>query len=397
MSKIIELREKRANLWDSAKAFLDEKRNEDGFLSAEDTETYEKMEADVVNLGHEIERLERQAQMDIELSKPTSTPIKNMPANIVEVDKTGRASNEYKKAFWNAMRSKNPYGVQNALQIGSDAEGGYLCPDEFERVIIEALLDENIFRQLANIITSSSGDKKIPVSASKGEASWVEEEGLIPESDDTFGQVSLGAYKLATMIKISDELLNDSAFDMENYIAREFARRIATKEEEAFFIGDGASKPIGIFNDTGGADVGITTTGTSIRADDIIDLYYSLRAPYRKNAQFVMNDSTVKAIRKLKDTTGQYLWQVSLQAGQPDTILNRPLRTSSYIPEIQANAKVMAFGDYKYYWISDRQGRSFQRLNELFAQNGQIGFLGTQRLDGKLILSEAVKALQMGS
>jgi HK97 family phage major capsid protein len=395
MSKILELREKRAKLWDGAKAFLDQRRNDNGLLSPEDTQQYEKMENDVVSLGKEIERLERQAALDLEFSKPTSTVIRNTPNNIVD-EKTGRASNEYQKAFWNAMRNKNIADVQNALQTGVGEEGGFLVPDEFEQTLIETLQEENIFRQIANVINTSSGDKKIPVVASKGEAAWVEEEALIPESDEKFGQVSLGAYKLATMIKISEELINDSIFNLENYIASEFARRIGQKEEEAFFVGDGKNKPTGIFNNVGGAELGVAA-GTSIKVDDVIDLYYSLRAPYRKNAVFVMNDSTVKAIRKLKDSNGQFLWQPSIQAGQPDTILSKPLKTSSYVPIIEAKNKVMAFGDFKYFWISDRQGRSFQRLNELFAQNGQIGFKGMQRLDGKLILFEAIKVLQIGA
>ena len=134
------------------------------------------------------------------------------------------------------------------------------------------------------------------------------------------------------MIKVSDELLNDSIFNIESYIATEFARRIGAKEEEAFLIGDGEGKPTGIFNATGGAELGITAgSATAITADEIIDLVYSLKAPYRKNASFIMNDATIKAIRKLKDGQGQYLWQPSLTAGTPDTLLNRPVYTLSLI------------------------------------------------------------------
>jgi HK97 family phage major capsid protein len=395
--KILELREKRAKAWDAAKAFLDSKRGADGLLSAEDVATYEKMEADVVNLGKEIDRLERQQALDAELNKPVNTPITGKPGQPNPENKTGRASDEYKRAFWNAMRSKAAgYEVLNALQVGTDSEGGYLVPDEFERTLVEALQEENIFRTMAKIIQTASGDRKIPVVATKGTASWVDEEGAIPESDDAFGQVSIGAYKLATMIKVSEELLNDSVFNLESYIAREFARRIGAKEEESFFIGNGTGKPTGIFNATGGAELGVTAaSATAITVDEIMDLFYSLKSPYRKNAVFVMNDSTVKAIRKLKDGNGQYLWQPSITAGQPDTILNRPVKTSAYVPTIAAGAKTIAFGDFGYYWIADRQGRSFQRLNELYAATGQVGFKATQRVDGKLILSEAIKVLQM--
>ncbi|MBT3273393.1 MAG: phage major capsid protein [Spirochaetales bacterium] len=324
MSKILELREKRAKLWEETKAFLDSKRDDKGLICAEDTATYEKMETDVVNLGKEIERLERQTALDLELAQPVNAPIKNNPAKPDE-EKTGRASNEYKQAFWKALRNKHSYDVQNALQIGTDSEGGYLVPDEFERTLIEALAEENLMRQVANVITTSFGDKKIPVVASKGTADWTDEEAAMHESDEAFGVVTLGAHKLTTMIKVSEELLNDSVFNLENYIAKEFARRIGRAEEEAFIVGNGTGKPTGSVNS---ADVGVTTAGAAIIMDEIIDLYYALREPYRRNAIFITNDATIKAVRKLKDGSGQYLWQPSVQAGRRDTILNKPVRTS---------------------------------------------------------------------
>lgn len=396
MSKVLELKEKRAKAWEAAKAFLDSKQGSNGLMSAEDAATYDKMEAEVVDLGKEIERLERQAVIDAELAKATSTPITNKPNTQPGGEtKTGRATDEYKRAFWNSMRNKNSYEIQNALSIGTDSEGGYLVPDEYEKKLVEALEDEVFFRSLATVIKTSSGDRKIPIVTSKGEAAWIDEGGQFPESDDSFGQTSIGAHKLATMIKVSDELLNDSVFNIEQYISKEFGRRIGTKEEEAFFIGDGTGKPIGIFNKTGGADIGVTAATTSITFDDVMDLYYSLRAPYRNKASWLLNDSTVKAIRKLKDGNGNYIWQPSVRDGEPDRILNRPYRTSIYVPELAAGNRVMAFGDYSYYWIADRQGRSFKRLNELFATTGQVGFLASERVDGKLILSEAVKTLDV--
>ena len=402
MSKILELREKRAKAWDAAKQFLDAKRGADGMLSEEDTATYDKMEQDVMSLGKEIDRLERQAAIDAELSKATSTPLTGKPGAKMgkdEVEKTGRASDEYKGSFWNAMRVKAPMpSVLNALQEGTDSEGGYLVSDEFEKTLVEALEEENVFRTLAHVIKTSSGDRKIPVVASKGTASWVDEEGAYTESDDAFSQVSIGAYKLGTMIKVSEELLADSVFDLEAYISKEFARRIGAREEESFFNGDGKGKPLGILAAAGGAEVGVTAaSATAITADEVIDLFYSLKAPYRKNAVWVLNDATVKQIRKLKDTTGQYLWQPSLVAGTPDTLLGRPVKTSAFMPTAAAGAKTIAFGDFKYYWIADRQGRTFKKLSELYAANGQVGFMGTQRVDGKLILPEAIKVLQQKS
>ena len=395
MSQILQLKEQRAKAWDAAKKFLDEKSKDGNFVSGEDAATYDKMEADVVALGAQIDRLERQSLIDAELSKASSQPITNKPSVLTGEVKTGRATDEYKRAFWDGMRNKLSYEVQNALQVGTDSEGGFLAPDEYEKTLVQGLEDEVFFRKLATVIRTSSGDRKIPIVTSKGTAAWVDEEGAIPESDDAFGQTSIAAYKLATMIKVSDELLNDSAFNIESYIAKEFARRIGTKEEEAFFVGDGSGKPTGIFNATGGAETGVTVATANITFDDIMDLFYSLRAPYRNNATWILNDSTVKAIRKLKDANGNYLWQPSIKDGEPDKILNRPYRTIIYAPELAVGKRAIAFGDFSYYWIADRQGRSFKRLNELYAPTSQTGFLASERIDGKLILPEAVKTLDI--
>lgn len=393
-----EMLEKRKNLLNTMDGFLETHKNSNGALSVEDDATYSKMEKEFDELTASITRAQRRANMEMEMNKPVNAPITAKPMVMTEPeDSTGRASKGYKKNFWNAMRRKQmtPEMV-NALQIGTDSEGGYLVPDEYEKTLVEALEEENIFRKLAHVISTSSGDRKIPVVASKGSASWVDEEGTIPDSDDAFNQVSIGAYKLGTLIKVSNELLNDSVFNLESYISKEFARRIGSKEEDAFFNGNGTGKPVGIFNATGGAEVGVTAaSATVITADEIIDLFYSLKAPYRKNAVWILNDATIKAIRKLKDNNGNYLWQPSLTAGTPDTILGRPVYTSSYVPTIAAGAKTIAFGDFSYYWIADRAGRNFKKLTELYAANDQTGFVATQRVDGKLILPEAIKVLKM--
>ena len=396
MSKILELRQKRSDIWDKAKAFLDDKRGEDGLISAEDTASYEKMEQDVVDLGKEIDRLERADALDREMSRPTNAPLTSKP-QVLEDEKEGRASSAYNDAFWRYTRNRiMTSDVRNALETGTDTEGGYLVPDEFEKMLVESLLDENIFRKLAHTITTSHGDRKIPIVASRGSATWVEEEGAIPESDNAFGQMTLNAYKLATLVKISEELLQDSAFNMPAYLAKEIARRLAVAEEEAFLVGDGTGKPTGLLHTTGGAEIGVTAaSATAITADEIIDLFYSLRAPYRKRASWMLNDTTVKTIRKLKDSNGQYLWQPALTANSPDMLLGRPLITSVCVPSIAADAKIALFGDYSYYWIADRKARSLRRLNELFSTTGQVGFLATQRVDGKITLPEAVKVLQM--
>lgn len=395
---VTELIENRNKAWNAAKAFVETRRDKDGILSEEDAKTYTEMEQKVKNYSAEIDRMQAMEAMERDLALPTSAPITAKPMNgASDEEETGVKSKAYRKSFWNAMRQKvvRPE-VMNALQVGTDSEGGYLVPDEFEHTLVEALQEENIFRKLAHIIQTASGDRKIPVVASKGTASWVDEEGSITESDDSFCQVSIGAYKLGTLIKVSNELLNDSVFPLEGYISKEFARRIGAKEEDSFFTGDGDGKPVGIFHSTGGAQVGVTAASTSaITADEIIDLFYSLGASYRKKAVWVLNDATVKSIRKLKDGNGNYLWQPALTADTPDTLLGRPVYTSASVPTIASGAKVIAFGDFSFYWIADRQGRIFKKLSELYATTDQTGFVATQRVDGKLILPEANKVLQM--
>jgi HK97 family phage major capsid protein len=380
MNKSVELLEKRAKLWENAKNFLESKRGEDGSVSPEDMATYEKMEADVNNITREIEALERQHEMNAKFAK-SDAPVLNNPAHTPNND-------PYAVAFWNVLRTNQ---ISNDLNVGTDTQGGYLVPDEFERKLVQALEEHNIMRQLARIIRTNSGELQIPVVATKGTASWINEAQEIPTSDAGFGQATLSAYKLGTMIKVSKELLNDSAFPLDSFLAQDFGRRIGVLEEEAFVIGDGVNKPTGFVNT---APVG-TTVDSAITFDDIMDLYHSLKSPYRSKAVFLANDLTIKTIRQLKDTNGQYLWQPAVTAGTPDTILGRPVYTSAFMPSLEKGAKVLAFGDFSYYWIADRTGRTFERLNELFSATDQVGFKATQRVDGKLILPETIKTLQI--
>ena len=157
-------------------------------------------------------------------------------------------------------------------------------------------------------------------------------------------------------------------------------------------------RPTGLFipSAAGGAPSGVTAaSATAITADELISLVYSLKAPYRSKAKFLMNDATVAAIRKLKDLNGVYVWQPALTAGEPDRLLGYPLYTSPKVPTMAAGARAIAFGDFSCYWIADRAGRTIKRLNELYATNGQVGFTCTERVDGTLILSEGIKILDM--
>ena len=395
MSKITELRQKRGEIWDKAKAFVREHQTENGTLSMEDNATYERMLQEVDDLGNAITREERAAELDRELNAPVNTPLTSRPEQ-TPATRTGTASNEYKTAFWNMVRRRNGLNSAiNALQVGTDSEGGYLVPDEYEHRLIDSLADANVLRGLCTTIRTETGDRRIPLATSHGSAAWVEEEGVIPESDDSFGMIALGAHKVATIIKVSDELLQDSVFDLEGYISTQFGRRIGSAEEIAFLTGDGVAKPTGLLHETNGAEVGVTTAGASITVDDLLDLVYSVREVYRNKAVFLMNESTKKAIRKLKDGNGRPLWDPSVKEGDPDVLLGHRVIHCAAMPDIGAGAKPILFGDFTGYWIADRQGRSFHRLNELYAATGQVGFRATQRVDGSLVETEKIKCLQI--
>lgn len=390
-----ELMEKRTKAWDEAKAFAESNKDENGLMSDEDFKTYEEMERTIENYTREIERKKREEEMDKSLEKPTTQTLTNEPATFNEEEKPMRARNVYKKSMMKALRT-NFRDISNELKVGTDESGGYLVPEEMETDIVNGLEDENIVRKLATKV-QTSGLHKINIAATKPAALWVEEGGQLTFGDGTFDQVSLDAHKLHVGIKVTEELLYDAVFNLEKYITEEFTRALANAEEDAFLNGDGVNKPTGIFDSKKGGELGVTTKAQTITADELIDLVYSLDRPYRKKAAFILNDATVAQIRKLKDVNGAYIWQPSLKDGEPDRLLGYPAYTSAFAPKAEKGKLAVAFGDFSYYKIGDRGNRSFQDLKELFAGNGMVGFLGKERVDGILVLREAVKLLKIGA
>ena len=414
MNKILELRGKRNTLWEQTKNFLEDHRDENGMVDAASLEQYDKMTNDVRALGDEIKRLEDQMEIDAMLSAPTSTPVQMSPNAQKKMNVKGTATEEYNKAFWNMMRGNDSLEVRNALSIGggnpAGTDGGYTVPDEFHRQLLEALEENNVFRSLAHVIRTRSGTRTIPIAADNGKASWVEEGNAIGESDLTFSVQTLSAFKLGCLIRVSNELLNDSAFDIGAHIARRFGVRFGNAEEDAFINGKGVSndpsttpsEPTGILTTLASPSI-TTANSTTISFDDVYKLYYALKGPYRGKAKFLCNETALAQLMLLKDGNGNYIWKPGIEVGKPDTILGHQVLTSTYMPALEGNAandagkKVLLFGDFSYYWIADRTNRTMRRLNELYAVNDQVGFIGTQRVDGKLILPEAMKVLGMGA
>lgn len=385
---IKDLIEKRNQALEAAKSFAASHATDKGTLNDEDYKTYQQMEKEIENYSREISRVQRLEDIEQELSKPINKPLISKPVRQSDSKlKPFRATDEYKSAMVAALRS-NFRNVSNILQEGVDADGGYLVPDEYDRRLIDVLEEENIMRILGTKITTS-GQHKINIAATKPAAAWIEEGGALTFGDATFDQIILDAYKLHVAVKVTEELLYDNAFNLENYIITQFGKALANAEEDAFLNGDGNGKPTGIFNATGGGTV--ANTVTAVTTDDLINLVYALKRPYRKNARFIMNDKTIATLRTLKDNNGAYIWQPNYQNGEPDRLLGYEVYTSAYAP-----TDAVAFGDYTYYNIGDRGTRSFAELKELFAGNGMVGFVAKERVDGKLVLPEAVQILKVG-
>jgi HK97 family phage major capsid protein len=237
-------------------------------------------------------------------------------------------------------------------------------------------------------------EKILPVIEQHVDPWKIDEEGEYAESDPTIAQVKMAAWKTGRIIKVTDEQLNDSFTSIENYVSMKFAKSTTKAEEAAFVTGNGTKKPTGFLVT---AEVGKTTASTtSITADELIDTWGSLDEDYAANAVWKMNRNTLVAIMKLKDSNGDYLVNKGLN-GAPATLLGRPIVINKHMPAIAASAKPISFGDMSYYFIKDRTSMNMKRLEEAYAKTGHIGFRIDKRVDGKLVLPEAVKVLQMAA
>ena len=295
----------------------------------------------------------------------------------------------YSKGFWNTMRTQGEY--YSEMSNMRDGTGSYPAPYEFMSSYKPALEKENLFRRIATVVKTTSPEGKIIASASTGAADWVGESVAIPESNDAISQFTLHSYKLASLTRIKQTFVTDNKFDIEKYLRNDFARRFGREEENAFINGDGITSPTGILHPTEGAEIGVTAVGTDvITYDEVIKLYFSLDKAYRKNAVWIMNDETALHLRTLKDENGNYLWNHS-----DDTILGKPVEYSSHMPNMESGKIPIAFGDFSFFWIVERQPLSVKVLKEKYILEGQIGYAAYERLDAKLIVKDAVKLLKL--
>jgi HK97 family phage major capsid protein len=392
MNNIRELLQKRASLWDDAKKFLDDHTDKDGKISAEDAAAYDKMEADIDAMSKSIERHERNARIGAELDKPFKGNFTN-GGMLMKTHQRGVVGDEYRGSFLNAIRT-NFRDAQNFLREGTLSDGGYLLPTEFDDAIVSKLQNENVLRQIGKTITTAS-THEVPVVSAQPVANWIGEGAEITFSNTSFERVTLTAHKLATSILCSNELLADTFYNLETFLIDEFGRSLARAEEEAFLNGTGQdNQPLGLLPTLAqSASSTLQTTGAEISADDLIGLMYSVDRPYRRNGSWLFNDATLANIRRLKDSTQNFLWQPSLAEGEPPTLLGRPVCTSSYMPPSASGNTAVLFGDFSFFVIGDRGQRQFRPLRELYAMSDKTAFLMLERVDCALVDRHAIRGL----
>lgn len=334
-------------------------------------------------------------------------------ADLKRPDGTGtKAASEHKTAFMQFVRKGIDSGLGDlqakALQIGNDADGGYAVPEELDRSIIELLKDTSPMRQVCNQITVGSPDYKRLVSLGGAGSGWVGETDERPSTGTpTLGQVSAFMGEIYANPQATQTSLDDMFFDAEGWLNSEVAREFAEREGNAFLLGNGDKKPKGILayalstakdstRPFGTMQKLITGAAGGFTGDNLIDLVHSLKAGYRANARFMMNNLTVAYARKLKDSEGNYLWRPGLELGQPSTLLSYGITENEDMPDIAADANAVSFGDYKRgYTIVDRIGTRV--LRDPYTNKPFVGFYTTKRVGGMLVDSQAIKVLTLSA
>lgn len=388
--KLWEMIDKRAELRDKAEKLLKDHTDIDGKISKVIADEVDVILNEISALNKQIDRKEKLDSM-AELSGVPQLP--QPYTEYTRKDMRGVVGDEYKQNFMKTIRTnfKNNY-----LRESSLPDGGYLLPAEWHDEIISALSQANILREIGRVIQTAS-EHKISIVATKPQAAWVAEGQEISFTKETFNQISLNAYKIAIAIRASWEIIQDSYYDIQAHLTQEFSTAIGAAEEEAMLLGDGIDKPKGLIPTlTQSASGTLQTTGAEISADDLLTLQFSLRRPYRKSACWLTSDAGLAMIRRLKDTTGNFIWQPSLTETEPSRLFGQPIYTSEFMPAPTAGNVAVLYGDFKdYFLIGERGQMEMQPLRELYAMSGQVAYLMTSRVDSVLSNPEAIRGLKI--
>ncbi len=379
-------------------------------MSAEEKSQYEALEAEQDRLAAQITREEKVAELEGALAQVADPAVALAPAAPaggapVAHNATPAYRAAYEQYLLNGLAGIHSPKYLAALQADSDPAGGFLVmPQEMSSELIKAIDNEVFIRRLAHIerVTSAQSLGAASLDADPADADWTAE--LATGSEDStmaFGKRELHPHPLAKRIKVSRKLLRLTGGGAEAIVRARLAYKFGVSEEKGFLTGDGASKPLGVFTLStsgigAGRDVSTGNTSVAIGADNLFEVKYSLKAGYQANGVWIFHRDAVKQIRKLKDSSNQYLWQPGLAGGQPDRILDRPFYMSEYAPNtFTTGLYVGIFGDFSYYWIAEAMNMELQRLQELYAETNQIGFIGRQEVDGMPVLEEAFARVKL--
>jgi len=346
--------------------------------------------AKYVALNAEFSKISR----DIEIAKSENTLLGEVDSLLetgsnIEMSK---AAAQYTTSFDNYLAGKDLSNTMAAMTEGVDADGGYIVPEAYQATVIAKLNAIGVTRSISSVMSTMS-TTNIPTEGDAPTFGWIDEGADYGETKSTFGQVKLGAYKLGGIIKVSRELLQDTSINFDAYMANQIARGIDKAESPAFATGNGSGKPTGYVTSATVGTNSTTAAVAAVTADEIVDIFFDLKAEYRERATWRMNDNTLKAISKLKDTTGNYLLG-TLADGITYVLKGRPVVVDSSMADMGAGNKFVVVGDFSYYQIADRGDLSIQRLDELYAGKGLVGFQVTKRVDAKVTISEAFNAGQ---
>ena len=296
---------------------------------------------------------------------------------------------EYEVAFKDMLHTGMP---QKALRRGSAGSGNFIVPDTFEQKLVKGLTEKSVLRKLCTVLKTNT-TMRIPTIIADGEATWIPENEPVQFSEAIYGEIVLDAYKLAHKVIVSDEMLEDAQFDVEDYIRQLFVESVSAAEELALFIGDGNGKPTGLLHQ---ASTGwVSEKAGDITYDDILNLIHSVKSPYRKNAVLVMSEDAITKLLSIIHYHGDSPWDVSLKDGATKTLFGYPVYTTNYLDRVLPGTKPVLFGDFSYFWIGERGKRSVKRLIERYADTGQVAYITTERIDAKLVLPEAIKSLEI--
>lgn len=385
-----EMLQQRARLVANMRTMLD-----GGLKTPEDEATYDRYEKEESQLEKDIQRAEKLAATEKVLNEVRETPVVETPQPETRAEaKAQDEQKRYTEAFERFLRkpmSELDAQTRAVLNTGTGSEGGYVVPVEYFRTVIERLSQINVMRQYITVLPTES-TTQLPLDASDPTFAEVAENGAYGDTDVSFGQKTLNAYKLGGIIKTSDELMMDAFINLEQYLTGKIATGLSDVEDARIATGTGSGQGEGIT--VGGTQGKLTASGTTVTIDEMLDLEYSLKAAYRNRGTFLMNSSTELVLRKIKDNDGQYLWQPAVTLGAPNTFDGKPVVINESMPDLGLNNKFAAFGDLSYFVMADRGNMEIKRLNELYAANGQTGWRVSKRYDCKVTQSEAIKYAQ---